>query len=105
MNLPPQLLAQGYSVALNALASSGRAVVKQVGNSYTVTPDTNQANELRAVIERKLSTKKNGQGAGSGSGSVKLNMAPVYMPIVLKRGIPIVLGILAVGFLVGRFTK
>lgn len=102
--LSPELEAKGYALALNMLAPAGNARVTEVPGGFLVAPDAAQARFMREVLERKLTKKASSGIPGVSRQKVKLDLSPVYMPIVLKRVIPIALVLLVGGYVLGKVT-
>lgn len=91
--LSPELQAKGYAAGLN-LVVEGKAEIHKVPGGYVVRPDARQAKVLQGLMERKLSTSR--------PAAVKLDLAPAYMPVALRRAVPAALLTLAVGYVLGK---
>jgi hypothetical protein len=103
--IPVDLQARGLKMGLDALFP-GNAVLTERAGGFIVRPDAQQAAAMRSFIERKISTSspKGQPGTKDGERGVKLDLSDVYWPVVLKRVVPVAVGLLIVGYLVGKAT-
>ena len=91
MSLQTIATAEAYAAAINSLTGTPATVVHKA-NYSEVSFSNPRATE--AWIEEQL---KPGE-----PGDVRLNFMPVVLPVVLKRAVPVALGLLAVGYLLGK---
>ncbi len=103
--IPADLQARGLKMGLDALLP-GHAVITERAGGYIVRPDAQQAATMRRFIERKISTSKpkGRPGTEEGERGVQLDLSDVYWPVVLKRVVPVAVGLLIAGYLLGKAT-
>jgi hypothetical protein len=102
MGLSLDIQAKGFATALNLLAP-GNAVVTEKKGGYVVKPDASQARYLREMLDRKIDlTPSSAPGNPKTAPGVKLDLSDVYVPIVLKKSIPLVFLLLGAGYLLGK---
>lgn len=91
MSLQSIATAEAYGAALKALTGVPATVTHKAEYSEVRFSDPNLASSW---IEQQL---KPGQ-----PGDVRVDLMPAVLPVVLKRAVPVALGILAVGYLLGK---
>lgn len=102
MGLALDIQAKGFATALNLLAP-GNALVTEKKGGYVVKPDASQAKYLREILDRKIDlTPPSSGGKSTSAPGVKLDLSDVYVPIVLKKSIPLVFLLLGAGYLLGK---
>lgn len=102
MGLALDIQAKGFATALNLMAP-GNAIVTEKKGGYIVKPDSSQAKYLRELLDRKIDlTPTSSGGPASTTPGVKLDLSDVYVPIVLKKSIPLAILLLGAGYLLGK---
>lgn len=86
------LKAKAVAAAIYGLTGEKpRVVVKEDHALLSWTPEQND--RLRVKFENQMA---------QGPGDVRVDLLPVVSPYVTKRAVPLLLGALAIGFLIGR---
>lgn len=83
------------AAALDSLTGVGAAKVTSENGRYTVTPSPEQIEPLQRIISGSISKAKS-------PSDVTVNLRAAYGPVLVKEGWPYVLGIVALGFLLGK---
>ena len=91
MSLQTIATAEAYGAALKALTGTGATVTHKADYSEVRFQDPRAA---AAWIEEQL---KPGE-----PGAVRVDLMPAVLPVVLKRAVPVALGLLAAGYLLGK---
>jgi hypothetical protein len=91
MSIQTVATAESYAVALNALTGTPATAKHALDYSEVYFSDPAKT---RAWIEDQL---KPGP-----PGAVRIDFMPVILPVVLKRAVPVALGLVALGYLLGK---
>ena len=91
MSIQTVATAEGYAAALYALTGTPATAKHAANYSEVYFSDPARA---RAWVEEQL---KPGD-----PGTVRVDFLPVVLPVVLKRAVPVALGLLALGYLLGK---
>lgn len=102
--LSAELQAKAFQTGLNLLVP-GKAVILQQPGGYVVRPDAKQTVAIRDFLDRKVNRAPTGKkGTPGGEPSVKLDLSEAYMPVVIKKVAPFAIGLVALGYLIGKAT-
>jgi hypothetical protein len=81
-------------VAIVRMLTNEPPIVTNFGDYTEISFTPAQQVSLRGLITQAM--------AGKASGAVRVNLSPVILPPVLKRLIPLLLGVFALGYIVHR---
>jgi len=85
---------QAISLALNSIVGSSPTVeYTDTYGKISFTPD--QVSKLQSMM----------QSTGSEADDVQIDFLPVILPVLVKKALPYVLGLLALGIIIGRKSK
>lgn len=93
MNLVTTAKAQALSIALEQ-ATGERPEVQDMGDHIRVYWNTVDHKSIQSKIEKMISKKEPGE--------IRVEWLPVVTPIAIKKLLPLALGLVAVGFVVGK---
>ena len=93
MKITPMAKATIYSVFIEKITGE-KPILQDKGNYVNIVLSNSQEKTMQALLENKIDSKQ--------ESDVRVDLKPVLSPIIIKKALPIGIGILVGGYILGK---